>query len=555
MKYIKRLIIGSSILGIIGAGVGCNTDELKGLNTDPQALDNVDPNFLFTSAELGTASGGTAGDNRYIDWRTNINFAGYAIQQLASTGGELGEKYVESGSTFESSNAPFEFIYADQLKNISVIFKATAPGGPYEGQFHNMVQASRILRAFLFSRLTDYYGNIPYFESMKADSGLYFPHYDSQESIYQDILKELHEATTSITDPTDALGEVELAALSRADIIFDGDLDKWRKWGYSLMLRLGMRVSDVKPDWANTYVAEAVAGGVMESNADNVFIPTAEAPSLWTNQNGISRAFIPGDGGQASFVSKALVDMLKGPNATSTADDDPRLMVLLGGIGNWTPDGFTPIDGGTDPLKQKGMPNGKTNTDLEGIEGVHPLDLNVTYSRINPLLLDRDEPYMLMNYGEVELYLAEAAKRGIGGVDPASAATHYNNGVKASMQMYTPYEGSAVGALTVSDQAVTDYLTQFPYADGTALEQIGNQLWLNKYLNWWDAWAEWRRTGFPKLDPVKFPGNSTGGTIPVRLKYPNAEVAGNPNFASGSSPNDFTTRVWWDVADNPDPFP
>ena len=69
------------------------------------------------------------------------------------------------------------------------------------------------------------------------------------------------------------------------------------------------------------------------------------------------------------------------------------------------------------------------------------------------------------------------------------------------------------------------------------------------------AWAEWRRTGFPKLDPVKFPGNSTGGTIPVRLKYPNAEVAGNPNFASGSSPNDFTTRVWWDVADNPDPFP
>jgi hypothetical protein len=55
MKYIKRLIIGSSILGIIGAGVGCNTDELKGLNTDPQALDNVDPNFLFTSAELGTA--------------------------------------------------------------------------------------------------------------------------------------------------------------------------------------------------------------------------------------------------------------------------------------------------------------------------------------------------------------------------------------------------------------------------------------------------------------------------------------------------------------------
>jgi hypothetical protein len=551
MKYIKRLIIGSSILGIIGAGVGCNTDELKGLNTDPQALDNVDPNFLFTSAELGTASGGTAGDNRYIDWRTNINFAAYAIQQLASTGGELGARYIESGSTFESSNAPFEFIYADQLKNISVIHKLTGPGGAYEGQFHNMVQATRIIRAFLYHRLTDYYGNIPYFEAMQADSGVYFPHYDSQELIYQDLLKELHEAVTSITDPTDALGEVELTAMSRADIIFNGDLDKWRKWGYSLMLRLAMRVADVKPDWANQYVAEAVAGGVMESNDDNVFIPTAEAPSLWTNQNGISRAFIPGDGGQSSLVSKTLVDVLKGPDASSTADDDPRIMVLLGGIGQWTPDGFTPledddatpfVENGLDPLQQKGMPVGATQNDLDAMEG-HVVDQNLTYSRINPKLLDRAEPYMLMNYGEVELLLAEAAKRGIGGVDPGSAAAHYNAGVKASMQMYTPYDAS----LTVSDAAVTSYLTMFPYSDATALEQIGTQMWLNLYLNWWEAWGEWRRTGFPVLTPVNFPGNSTGGTIPVRLKYPNAEVAGNPNFSSGASPNDYTTRVWWDV--------
>jgi hypothetical protein len=189
----------------------------------------------------------------------------------------------------------------------------------------------------------------------------------------------------------------------------------------------------------------------MESNDDNVFIPTAEAPSLWTSQNGISRAFIPGDGGQASYVSKTLVDMLKGTNPADVADDDPRLMVFLGGIGNWSPDAWDPIT--TDPLDQKGMPNGKNQTDLEAIEGVSPLDLNVTYSKINPLLLDRDEPYMLMNYGEVELFLAEAAKRGIGGVDPGSAATHYDAGVKASMQMYTPYEGSAVGALTVSDAA------------------------------------------------------------------------------------------------------
>ena len=152
-----------------------------------------------------------------------------------------------------------------------------------------------------------------------------------------------------------------------------------------------------------------------------------------------------------------------------------------------------------------------------------------------------------MNYGEVELFLAEAAKRGIGGVDPGSAATHYDAGVKASMQMYTPYEGSAVGALTVSDAQVAAYLATYPYSDATALEQIGNQQWLNKFLNWWEAWGEWRRSDFPALVAVNYPGNSTGGTIPVKLKYPNAEVGGNPNFASGASANDFTTRVWWDV--------
>lgn len=530
-------------MGIMGAGIGCNREELTGLNTDPLSVPNIDPRFLFTAAQLGSASAGTSGDNRYIDWRTNINFAAYAIQQLASTGGELGEKYVESGSTFESSNAPFEFIYADVLKNIGTVLKFTGPGGPNEGTMNNLVQATRILRAFHFHRLTDYYGNIPYFEALKAADGVFFPAYDSQELIYQDLLKELDEATAGLKDPTNTGEEVEADAFAKADVFFSGDLDKWRKWGNSLMLRLAMRVSDVKPDWANTYVAKAVANGVMESNDDNVYVRTSVGPSQWTNQNGISRAFIPGDGGQSSLVSKTLVDMLKGPNAGATTDDDPRIMILLGGIGQWSADGFEPIAGGLDPLNQKGMPNGKTQSDLEAIEGIPNLDQNLTYSRINPKLLNLDEPYQLMNYGEVELFLAEAAKRGIGGVDPTTAQAHYEAGVKASMQMYTVYDPT----LVVTDQQVADYLAARPYNDATALQQIGEQMWLNHFLNWWEAWTEWRRTDYPVLTPVNFPGNTTGGTIPVKLKYPNAEVAGNPSFSSGASANDFTTRVWWDV--------
>ena len=113
-----------------------------------------------------------------------------------------------------------------------MIIKQTGPGGFAEGQSNNTSSGGKNFRVFLYHRLTDYYGSIPYSEAMKADEGMYFPKYDKQRiSIYQDLLKELDEATAAITDPTDAKGEVELAAMSRADIIFNGDLDKWRKMG------------------------------------------------------------------------------------------------------------------------------------------------------------------------------------------------------------------------------------------------------------------------------------------------------------------------------------
>ena len=63
-------------------------------------------------------------------------------------------------------------------------------------------------------------------------------------------------------------------------------------------------------------------------------------------------------------------------------------------------------------------------------------------------------------------------------------------------------------------------------------------------MNWWEAWSDWRRTGFPVLTPTNYPGNVTNGTIPQRLRYPNAEVAGNPNF-SGASANDYVTKLWF----------
>jgi hypothetical protein len=541
MKYLKTYILALTIaLSLLAS---CDTDELHDLNVNPQTVDEIDVNFLFTAAELGAAAGGSAGDNRYIDWRTNIGMAAHAIQQLACgdcPGGiSPGDKY---GHNAETDAAPFEFIYGDQLKNIAEILKETGPGGYDEGGKTTMRNASRILRAFLFHRLTDYYGNVPYFEANNATdlvNGTKFPKYDKQSVIYAELLKELDEASAAIAPPD------PLDNFDDADIIYHGDIEQWKKWGYSLMLRLAMRVSNVAPDLANTYVAKAIAGGVFESNDDNAIVPMALTPSLWTNQNGISRAFIPGDGGQPSYLSKTLIDFLKGDDANVTTDDDPRLMIISGGIGNWTATSWEPVD--TDPLDQKGPPNGLDGSQLneyEGKEVSSASQLATEYSRINVKMMDRDEPYMLMNYGEVELLLAEAAERNIGGLAPAAAQAHYDEGVTASMHMYTLYDES----LDVSDSEVATYLATYPYAGTTdeKLEMIGEQLWVNHFLNWWEAWSDYRRTGYPNLVPVDYPGNDTGGVIPQRLRYPTGEVAGNPNFNDGATlPDTYTTKVWW----------
>src|SRR5690606_22158475 len=199
MKYIKY-IKQSALCALVAAVplAGCDTDELHELNIDPNALNEVDMNYLFTAAQLGAASAGSAGDNRYIDWRTNIGFAGYAIQQLATAGGGIspGDKYTDN---VESYNAPWEFIYGDQLKNLAEVLKQTGPGGFAEGEKKNTREAARILRAFLFHRLTDYYGNIPYTEALQGIQGIFRPAYDNQQIIYTDLLKELDERSEEHT--------------------------------------------------------------------------------------------------------------------------------------------------------------------------------------------------------------------------------------------------------------------------------------------------------------------------------------------------------------------
>lgn len=537
----------------------CDTDELHNLNIDPQAVNEIDLHFLFSEVELGIASQGTAGDNRYTDWRTNIGLASTAIQQLATTG-DISSAGMYYRHNEETAAAPFDFIYNDQLKNIAEILRQTDPGGYAEGEIQNTRNAARILRAWSFERLTDFYGAIPYSEANQGLAGVFFPTYDNQSTIYADLFKELEEATAGISDANFDPG------FEDADMIYQGDLDKWKKFGYSLMLKMAMRVSNVAPAMADEYVDKAVAGGVFESNEDNVWIPMAVGPSVWTNQNGISRAFYPGDGGNKNYLSKTFVDFLKGADPNDPSDDDPRLMIFNDGIGPWGSDGWDTskkisyTSGGktvmfsykTNPVDQRGMPSGLYQDAQAALLGVTQFLADTTYSHISPYMLDYDDPYLIMGYAEVEFLLAEAIERGIGSVS-GTADSHYNAGVKAGMQMWEPFFANNEGHTgKVTDAQVAAYLAAYPYGMGgvsgseSALEQIGWQLWASKFTNWWDAWCDWRRTGFPTLvEHSDDPNNVTGGKIPVRLRYPTTETVANPNFNQDSK-NNYTSPVWWD---------
>ena len=130
MKYLHKLTLGT--LAAIFLIAGCDTQELQDLNINPQAVDEIDLNYLFTAAELSIASNGGSGDNRYIDWRTNIGLASTAIQQLATPSG------ISSAGNFyqhneETSATPFNFTYNDQLKNVAEILRQTGEGGLCRG--------------------------------------------------------------------------------------------------------------------------------------------------------------------------------------------------------------------------------------------------------------------------------------------------------------------------------------------------------------------------------------------------------------------------------------
>jgi hypothetical protein len=308
------------------------------------------------------------------------------------------------------------------------------------------------------------------------------------------------------------------------------------------MLRLAMRLTKVDEATAKTYV-QKVVGKTMIDNKDNAFL-AHDAAGARVTQNRNSQVLL-GDGGQENYYvkwSKTFIDFLKNTN-------DPRLekvavtkLYLDEGKKNQNPS----YD--TNPNVQKGMPNGK---DLSGLAGRDVRqDASFTsfpdYSSPNPAMIKQNGVTFILTYAESELLLAEAAQRwGIAG----TAADHYKSGVKAAITFLDQYDAS----LAITENVAEAYVNAHPYNAANGLEMINNQYWAhtNTMLDFYETWANWRRSGFPTLVPIVYPGNATNGTIPRRFPYPVEEGAKNGvNYkeASAAVPggDKLTGRVWWD---------
>lgn len=488
-------------LGLMFFSTSCE-DGFAEINTNPTQAIDINPNFQFTWAQLRTSGG------RYENWRANLIYSSMMMQHLSAVCGYwTGDKYSYNGGY---SSSLIDRAYTEQVKDI-VDLVNTLQGGEVGDQ--TMLGMARIWKVVIFQRLTDTYGDIPYFEAGKgAIEGIDFPAYDSQESIYMDMLNELEGAVAQLGS----------GGFGSADLLYGGDVDQWKKFGNSMMLRLAMRLSEVDAGTAQAWAAKAIAGGVMTGNADDAFIEHTNGPE-GINRNGIGEVLDKsnGFGDDCPRLSNTFVDWMD-------ATEDPRRAIL--GV---------PVGGVI-----KGMPNGLDATTIVDNPTGGTTD---DFSRINPEIVRVESPMMFQTHAEVELLLAEAAMRGWHSGD---AGAHYAAGVRSAMNRWAHYGE----AMAIDPGAIDAYLAANPFDATNGMTQIGWQYWAATFLNEYETFSNWRRTGVPALVPINYPGNATGGQIPLRLAANPSEGTLNPGWQAAADrqglSSDFQSHlivpVWWD---------
>lgn len=537
MNYIKRKLASTIGMCVFISLLLSSCDKgFEEMNRNPNAYTEPVIGNMFTTSVIRTAGTGTNDRNR-----TNIKYFAGTMQYMASLGTNWsGDKNFENG---QFGDLFFE-IYNSHLPELEEVIASTE--GNADMVNHNAM--ANIWRVYIMHRVTDMYGDVPYTEAGQGYiNQIHKPKYDKQSDIYPDMLAKLEAAINQFDTSKSTFGV--------NDVLYGGNIDKWKRFAYSLMLRLGMRLTNVDPSLSQQWVEKAIAGGVMTSNDDVAKVEhSAGNGNTWNwDAYELKRESLPesNQGKGPVKLAKTLIDALQNGN-------DPRLPTYATlWEGNILSQQTSKLPATTDPDIQRGLPNGyDANSIGQAIPGFTN-DMLAEFSEPNTgTIASLDAPSMIMSYSEVEFLLAEAALRGWG---PGTAAEHYNKAITANMQSTSMYPEVQVhgGSSVISQSEIDDYLAAHPLnAAGSfeeQMEQIYTQFWLAHFMYYdnFEAFSTWRRTGYPVLEPTNYPGNFTGGQHLVRLRYPIDESTLNTeNYnaaVANQGPDLYTTHVWWDV--------
>lgn len=503
------------LVGTFGIMVtSCNKSSLIELNDNPNATEVIEPNLMFTGAILDMPA-----------WSYSVLSQGMRYFSSYKEVPAIGDKYY----SFTGTQVDFQGFYTTKLNRLIQIESAIQGADDI-----NKRSIVRILKAYQFNLLTDLVGDVPYSDAL-AGRGNLTPKYDTQKDIYLSLFNELDEAAADLDASKPSFGA--------ADLIFKGNIDQWKKFAYSLMLRWGMRLTKVDADLAETWVKKAIAGGVLGDDD----IAKINYADMAGSQNPIVRDWLDGnyinpggDNVEGGKYTSQLINYLKDTR-------DPRLAIISV---VWVPTapGASTYTADTTFALQKGMVPGSLNT--------KPTDFD-TYSEPSQLVLNVAAPIIIMGPSETYLLLAEAALRGW--YSGMTAKDAYEAGVRAGMKQWSYFPAVSPNPNVVSDQRINEYLVENPYNSGAGfndqLNQISTQKWLTLFENDYEIYANWRRTGYPVMFPTNYPGNVTGGQMFRRFYIPNSErLTNQQNYTEALQRQGFAeltednllTRLWWD---------
>lgn len=448
----------------------CSDEILDEINKNPNSPTDVPISLLLPQAMVSTIAG--------VAGHPSGTYAGLFVEHTTNV--HLNPRLPSDIS------GVFNTVYS-VLNDLQVVIEKGSEGGSEEGQYE-AVGVAKILYVYTLGVGTDLFGQMPHSEALKG-SEIRQPKFDDQEQIYNFLLQTLNEA---IAD----LGRSSITGISSIDVVFNGDVELWKKTAYALKARLHNRLSNIDSEGSARDALDALAQAYTSEEEGLIFdkyLPGSSNDNPWTAYQKSQQSFA---------VSTTIIDLMD--SMTDAGITDPRAE-------KW----FTRIDGAF-----VGAPPGEAQTDLSHTVYSAPSSTEVLYDAA---------PQPVLTYDEMKFIEAEAYLRLPGNEAAANEA----------------YEAAVTAALAragIAEEAIAAYTSQgnvFPGVDGLTLEHVLQQ----KYISFWmfqslEAYNDYRRTGIPEMQ------NPFG--TPHRLPYPNSEIDRNSNTPSDI--NDvtiFTMPLWW----------